>query len=759
MGNNKTILNFIIDHHRFSFVISLLISLPFLINVPNIKTVSSVDEFKLNNHPNYIFYEDFKKIFGNDEFFVIVFKDNLIFSKKNLTLLKEITEKLEAIEEVREVKSLANIDELQGSEEYFEVKPFLEEIPETSQEFISLKKRAVENKLYLSNFISKNAQTAALIVYTYDRPDNPNYRAALIEKTESLLEKYKNIGDKKIDFYIAGFTKINNDMSLSMEKDTSIFVPITYLLITFLIWIFFKNIRLTFIAVLNISICLGSTMGLFAITDITLNNVTTIVPSLIMALALSDTVHIFSHLEKTVLNTSQDKKKALFKVLSRVIYPCFLTSFTTAIGFGSLLTSELAPIRNFGLIASCGMIFEFLFSFLFLPPLILLCNPHKIFTIDSAEKGMNRFLRNLSEKVHNHFKMITVAGVIICLASIFLASQINVETDFVKYFKEHSPVRTSIDFVEKNMSGVGSLDISFSSQEIDAFKNPANLKLIEKVQTFINAQTGVDVTVSLVDFIKDMNESFHNEDPRYYKLPENQELISQYLLIYDSDNIDDFVNDTYDHSRLSARLSIHSSSEKFALINKIQQYINGCEATEKNDIKMRITGKAIQEVDIIHSLVKGQISSLLLAFIIIAICMFVVCNSFYLGLISLIPNLFPLLVNFGIMGAFGISLNTATSLISAVALGIVVDDTIHFISELRLQTKKGNPVSDAVHNVIVQKGRGMMSSSLIMSIGFSVLVFSNFVPTIQFGVLSALIMLTGIVGDMLLLPAILLFKR
>ncbi|MDA3789852.1 MAG: MMPL family transporter, partial [Desulfobacula sp.] len=262
---------------------------------------------------------------------------------------------------------------------------------------------------------------------------------------------------------------------------------------------------------------------------------------------------------------------------------------------------------------------------------------------------------------------------------------------------------------------------------------------------------------SLADFIKDMNESFHNENHEYYKIPDARPLIWQYLLLYDSKDIDDFVNDSYNRARISARLSTHSTSEKLSLLNTIKTYID--KYPLESDMEIKVPGKALQEVNIINSLVKGQVVSLVLASSIIGICMFIVFRSFYLGIISFIPNLFPLLINFGIMGAFKIPLNTATALISAVALGIVVDDTIHFISEYRLQRKEKKSKELSIEAAIVRKGRAIITTTLILSAGFSVLALSSFVPTIQFGILTTIIMLTAIVGDLVLLPAVLLLKK
>lgn len=748
----NTFLKFVTTHYVFSLIFSLLIFLPFLLNVPRVKKVSSVDDFKLHDHPDFIFYDKVKEIFGNDEFFVIAFERDTVFSRQNLAMLRNITEGLEELEEVRKVKSLTNIDYIEGGEDYFQVTKFLSELPKNNEAFAQLAQKAIEEELYLSNLISQDAKTAAIVVYTYDRPGDTEYRKKLINKTNLILEKYRT---PDIKFHISGWTKINYDLTTFIDRDTSIFIPITYLLIIIMVWLFYRNMRLTIIAFLNISICLFSTIGLFAVSGITLNNVTSLVPSLVMALSLSDTVHIFSHLNKSILNRYADKREALLETLKQVSVPCFMTTLTTAAGFASLMVNELDPIKDFGFIAAIGMILEFVFSFLFLPPLILLCNPHKIFTIWDENNGrMERFLFNLLKVIRTNKKSILASGIIATLISLYFATTIRVETNFVEYFKKQSEVRKSIDFVEKKMSGVGSLDISFQSTEENAFLNPDNLKMIENVQHFLESNKGVDLTTSLVEFLKDMNKSFHNEVDNYYTLPESRQLIAQYMLLYDSDEITEFVNDIYTHTKISARLSIHSSMEQQKLIDNVEEYIKKIDTPENMEIK--VTGRALESVRIIDSLVTGQILSLILASCVIGLCMFAVLKSIPLGLLSLLLNLFPLLVNFGCMGLWGISLNTATALISAVAIGIVVDDTIHFVSEYNRQRLLGRNRALSVERVMLKKGRAILTTSLILSAGFGVLVFSNFIPTVQFGILSALLMLIAVLGDLVLLPAILL---
>jgi predicted RND superfamily exporter protein len=535
-----------------------------------------------------------------------------------------------------------------------------------------------------------------------------------------------------------------------MKADVTIFIPLCYLFVTLTVWLVFRNLRLTLLAVVNISVCTGATMGAFPLLGITLNNITTIVPPLIMAMALSDVVHICAHLERDALAEARSPERALQGILQRVVTPSFLCSLTTAVGFISLAVSDIPPIRDFAYTASLGMVFEFIFSFLLLPPLLLRCSPQRIFTRGQGGASFTRPLQRLSDFVQAHPKAISITAAVLMAVSAWQASTIRVETNLLEFFKSTTPLRRDLDFVESRLSGVGSVDISLKADAPDAFRNPANLRTIEKLQTHAESLGGVDRTMSFVDFLKDMNQAFHNEDPAFHALPDSRDMVSQYLLLYDSDDIEDFIAADYDHARILVRLSEHSSAGQANIIDELRSFIAGLDA---GGLDIRITGRAVQDVNTLDALVWGQIQSLALAAAVIFLIMFLALRSFATGALSIIPNIFPIAVNFGIMGALGVPLNTATALISVVALGIAVDDTIHFLTEYNRKRAQGISVRDTLRQVTVEKGVAITATSAILTIGFGVLLFSNFTPTMNFGGLSAVIMVTAWVGDVVVLPA------
>lgn len=740
---------FLTTHSIFFSVIACCVVLFFLYFIPSVRNVEDVDHFILPHDPDNIFYKHFKQTFGNDEFFIIAFDKEDIFLPENIDLLASITSDLEDIEEIREVESLSNTDLVVGGEDYFEVRQFFEEIPEDIETLQFLKRKAITNRLYVNNLISADAKTTAIVVSAFDRPEDDYYRSRLMSEVEGVLESYSDRVDR---FYLAGKTVTDTGMTTYIDRDTTVLVPLCYLLIIVTIFLFYRNIRLVFIAIVNTSVCVACTMGFFGLTGITQNSVTTIVIPLVMALSLCDTVHIFSHLDRRILTVEPDRKQALALALSSVISPCFLTTLTTAIGFLSLYVSDIPPIREFAVTAAMGMVFELFFSFTLMTSMILLNNPQKIYRNHTDEKIMSKCLASLFHFSFKYRKRIIALAGAVTLFSVAAASVVKIETNVTLFFKETSPIRKDLAHIESTLGGVESLDISLISNTEGAFIEPDNLQFVDYLQSKIQAIKGVDVTLSFVDFLKDMNRAFYNDNETYYSIPKSRELVAQYLLLYDSDDIEDFVNSTYDQARISIRISEHNSNQQEAIIRQLKEII----AEEKlPDTDLRVTGRVLQDVNVINSIFWSQIYSLGLAAGIIWLIMFLVLKSFKFGVISSVPNFFPLVLNFGIMGLLGIPLNTATALIATVAIGIAVDDTIHLMSEIHRRYSKGIPIHLAVSSSIQIKGRAIITSSIILCCGFGILGFSSFVPTAYFGILCAGIMLSAIVGDLFFLPSFL----
>ncbi len=748
--------NQIFRHPKFYFSIIVLITIGCAFLYSKLPVETSVESLIMEDDPDLLFYNTFKEQFGEDEFLVVGFSEPRIFSPAYLRFIQKLTEQFENIEEVDDVVSLTNVEDIIGSEDDFVVEPLVKEVPDDPHSIETIKHRALTNPLIEGNLVSPDGKAALFVIRTRSHPDDETYDARLIRKVKEVLENRPD-QFKHINFHLAGWLVTDVNMSGYMNKDLKNMMPLTYALIIGLLVFFLRNGWAVFLSILNVSVCLVCTMAVLYLTGGAVSPMTAILPPLIMALSVSDSVHIFTEFLKK--DRSQAPLPQLMReTLKHLWVPCFLTSLTTAVGFASLSISRIPPIRHFGLAAAGGMMIEFCLSMSIIPIGIYF---FRNFT--SLKQPSHLKAGSVQALVQKLAVFIPRAKVYVCAVSVLLIglsvwgiSKLNVETNLMEYFREKSEVYQDARFIDHELGGVNTMEVSFEAKERDAFLLPANLKVIERIAQYLRERPEIGKVTSINDFLKEMNQSFHSEDPAYYELPDSREMAAQYLLLYGGDELDNFTDTNYQWARLSARITEHSSSRLKVYIEQLKDFI------EKNlgesDLQIRVTGKTYLVNKLVKNIVDSQVQSLSVAFLIIFGMLFIVFRSLSIGFISIIPNTLPIIFNLGFMGLAGIPLNTATAIISAVAIGIAVDDTIHFLNQYQNERQIGKSIRQATSTAIETKGVPIMTTSLILIGGFGILVLSSFVPTIQFGLLCSIIMLFAVVSDLAILPAVLLLK-
>ena len=719
-----------------------------------LKTETSVESLIIEKDPDLLFYEQFKKQFGEDEFLVVGISAQDVFESTALKFIQKQTSELEKIDEIKEVVSLTNVDDLIGSEDDFIVQPLIMNIPKDEQSSENLRQRAQQNTLIKNSLLNTQSTATLFFIRPKSEPDDSGYDERLVRQVETLFSQTADPWPG-YGYHIAGWLVTDVNLSRSMQRDMATFMPLTYLLLIILVSIALRNRWAVLLAIINVSICLIWTLALLNLIGGAMSPITSILPPLMMALAVSDSIHLFVEFLK------QDRRQ---KPISLIIHdtvralsiPCFLTSFTTAIGFASLAISRVPPISHFGIAAAGGMLLEFIFSMTIIPlGLYFLRNKISLKQAPITDTSLfHSKLKNFAFKFPPYRKTILLGTAVLILASLVAATNIRVETNLLEYFKTSSGIYQDSQFIDRQLGGVETIEVSLQAEEPDQILEPEVLALIEKVENYLLKQSIVSEVNSVDNFFREMNKAFHNEDKTYFILPDTRAMAAQYLLIYDGDEINNFIDPQRQWTRISARITEHNSSIVAGHLDELRKYLE--DLTRGTHIKARITGKTLIANKLIDLIVSSQVQSLSLAFVLVFLVMFSIFRSWKLGLISIVPNILPILLNFAVMGIFAIPLNSATAIIAAVAIGIAVDDTIHFICQYQLQRTSGVPILDAIQGSIIDKGTPLIMTSLIMTGGFGILLFGSFVPTIQFGLLSALIMLFALISDLVVLPALLL---
>ncbi|MCM8775824.1 MAG: efflux RND transporter permease subunit [Candidatus Omnitrophica bacterium] len=716
--------------------------------IPRIRFENSVESFFPRKDPARNYYNQFKEIFSDDQLIVLVIPMGDVFTKESLTIIDDLSKKIEGLPLIRKVSSITEAQDIVGSEEGFEVLPFIEKIPEDSGELAQLKKSALANPLYQLDVVSADGKIASLMIQPRYVSDPDRYKK-IMDQVRAILDQSPLRGR---EYYIAGEPLVELQMTQDMWKDLGVFLPLTYLCLALLIFLLFRNLQSVFILNVVITLCIGALMGLIGALGMTMNAVTVGLPSLILCIASLDGIHILG-LYRFYLSKHHSPQKALEMSLAESLVPCFLTSVTTVVGFQSMAVSDLVPIRQFGILGGLATALAYPICVLTMPYLMQLVPVH--FTVQAFHKEQNilmPFFRRIQKWYERKWLMtffiLSIVG--ISLAGI---SRIRVETNHLKFLRKHSPVKIATEYIQKNIAGIMPLEITVETPQEDAAKEPRILKQIEKLQNFLVTLPKVDKSVSMVQFIKEMHQAMNNEDPDFYFIPDSRELIAQYILTYSfsgrDNDLDDFVDYNYRIARIRGRMEQQSSAELKVTLGAIQNFI------KKNfdpDLKVRITSHSLLQANMVDTLVEGQIGGLTLEFFLMILIFAWAHRSLVIGLFSLVPNVIPLMTTAGLMGWTGISLNAGTAMTVCIAFGLVVDDTIHFFHHARECLKKETNPSWVTLKIFEVVGSPVLFTSALLTSGFVILVFGQSLLTVAFGILCAFAIVWALVCELFITP-------
>ncbi len=731
---------------RTVLLIIFLVTVISLFVLPKIRFDTSVTAIIIEDHPEFNYFREWQQQFGTDHFIIVVFKDEeTIFRPHVLKLISDLTSKIENLKYVRRVTSLSNAIDIRTDKEGLIVDSFYREIPTTQAALKDLSKRALENPIFLKNIISPDGKTTSFLIEIEDIAGQELYRKITVDKVKEL---FKNAGINPI--HLSGNTVLNYSLSDYMQRDLSTFLPLVLILIFIVLYVIFRSLPFIALSMSVVFVSLVWTMATLYLERGSMNNFTTIIPPLIIILSIAYSIHLLSEYRKEC--ASSNAKKAISSTVKKVLAPCFLSSITDIVGFASLSISKIPAMKDLGIVSAIGIGFAFIITFSLLPAILTL---YPVYNSRSTPKllPINKILIRIADFSAHHKIIILFSSIMIIILSLFFATKIKVETNLMEFFKKKSPFYQDTLFMEKELSGgTQILEISLKAKEIDTFKDPELLRRIERLQIFLTTLPRVDKITSLVDYLKRTNQAFHNSNPEYYCLPDSRPLVAQYLLLFNYKDLKPFIDTDYKWASIQVRLSENSSAKIKILIEKTDKYLK----QNFPDLETHITGVPALEVATIDNMVNSQISSLPLAMLTIFALIFILFRSIPVGLISIAPNVFPLIVNFGLMGLLGISLNTSTATISAIAIGIIVDDTIHLLHGFEERIKLHGNYEKAMYETIEMKGEAIFSTAVILFFGFGILVFSNFIPIIQFGFLTAFIMFSGSLVELIITPALLL---
>ncbi|MEA2082693.1 MAG: MMPL family transporter [Thermodesulfobacteriota bacterium] len=731
----------------FVLIAILAVFVFFVAHIPKMTIITSFESFFVEDDEAIRTYDEFKKEFGNDKtvYILVEPRQGELFTLDNMAVLKKITEDLEKnIPFLDEIVSITNAEFIEGQENTLRVYDLMVDFPKTEKELLQIKKKILDREIYRDSIISKDGEKTGILIKLLLEEDDPDYEKKV---AQTVREVFAGDEYQQLKYHEVGAVLFDTEFQTHVRKETMKFFRLSVILIMTLLYFFMRRLYAVYVPLAVVILSVVMTFGLLAMTT-SMKVTCTIILPLVVTIGVCDSIYIVSMFRKYFINAGE-RKKAIVQAMKKCGLPCLITSLTTIMGFLALSAVPIIPVREAGLFCAFGTAMCFIMS-ITLGIILLSFGKNKADEKKSQmavkEDIYHRAMTKLADINIKYRRLILAGALILTCFCVYETSTIVTDNNFLAYMGDEFEVKGDIQYVDSRMCGSSTLEVVFDTGVKDGIKDPEVLREIEGLQNFAKKEPLVMATSSVVDVIKTINKTLHNEDPEFYRIPETKNEVAQYLLLYESsggERLDKVVTFDYEKARLILRTKTVGSRDALPFYENIKNF------TDKHikKSKITITGADALKVRVIDYILQAQITSVLLAFGMITIMMMIVFGSIRTGLITMIPNIFPVIFILGFMGITGRNLGMMNAMISAVAIGIAVDDTIHFFSHYREARRHAKDVTDAFYTTMQEVGRPMFFTSMALTIGFSVVMISSMNNVAEFGVLMSLAVFVSLLSD------------
>jgi len=700
-------------------------------------------------HEGLEFYQFARRNFGSDETIMVVIDADDVFTPQTVALISRLTARLAKVPGVQGVVSLTNALTIRSTDYGMDIAPIMEKLPETPEGYEALRHDVMANPLIASVLISEKNDTTAILVNLEDTQDQEFFTQ--VNQAVDLIVKEEAQGTR---VWITGSTRIKHATTKIVLDDLVTYPPVITLVMMALLWLMLRSIVGVLVPLVTVIISVVWTVATITLLGYSLNILTALVPPLLMILTMSYSMYIVSEFRSLPGERKQGGEDPVAEVLHKISLPLSLAGLTTAIGFSSLYMSDLNAIREFGLFSVIGVIYATIVTLTFTPSMLVLLrrfSPAKRASQYRAkDAAIDRLIQRVARFDAENQKLIYVIAGVVFVISIAGMTQLRVGTEHITNFRPDSEIRLAFEHANKRLNGINPFNIIVQSKYPNAFKEPANLKAIEELQTWLEAQPEIGGVTSLVNYIKFVNQAFHDNDPAFDTIPDSAKTVAQLLFFTESDDTKRLVDSSHRAINIIVRAKVIDSDDVTKLIARVNERLKQL----PEHMEARATGNPVLMNQVIQDIMWGQVESVFLSLIIVYAVLASLFLSYRVGFIAIIPNLLPVVVYFGALGILGISLNPSTSLIAPMILGVAIDDTIHYFACFnnfaRVQT---NPKQATVMTLGVI-GRPATYTSLALCVGFLILTTSDLRMQAQVGGMASFALLVAWLSDFFLTPAL-----
>ena len=674
---------------------------------------------------------------------MVGYKRDSLFTVHQLRELKAIIDSIKTIPNVADVQSIWSAEEMINNNGTLKFDSFLD-VDSLESNLKEARSRITSDSFTEGFLINKEANTTAFFLEIDEENNTYASRNDIITELNIILADYPNT-----DFKITGIPYFRNQYVNILNEEVIFYISFSSVLI-----ILFRSISGIFIPMLIVWFTVLFTVAAITLTGGYLEIMSSTIAPILLCVGVADSIHMISKFDDAVQN-GMKQRKAILEMMLTLGSATFLTSITTAIGFGTLITSSVVPMKRFGIYTALGVLIAYTITILFLPAILKITNIKKVFKENGGKlyPWIGDKLLSLSGFNKKHYRKISyiTLGISLLIALGIFKLQVNGRV-FDDVSRDSVLIQDS-NFFSENLAPAFPLEFVIDTNEPEGITNPDFIQRIEDFQKYLLSFPEIQRATSFSTLLKELHEVMSPDEASVSALPNDQSLIAQYLLlleITDNSILENVTDFDYQKLRVAAQTEDAGSKRINEIKGSVQSYIN--ENFENETVT--ITGSTILSANLVGKMVYSLASSIGLAFICISILMAFLFKDFKMVLISLIPNIMPLVVVAGIMGFLGVDIKPSTAVIFTIAFGIAVDDTIHYLARLRIELKRGLNIEDALEITTQKTGRAIIITSMILLIGFGTLITSEFTSTTLMGILISSTIFVAVIADLVVLPSL-----
>ena len=707
-------------------------------------------------------YNNFLDIFGEEgNLIVLGVKDSSLFTVDKLNAWNQLSDSFKDYDEVEAVISVKDLQKLtkNTSEERFQLEPFIKDSISSYEQLSKLQEELFEQFPFYDNFLyNKDSKTVrSIISLKKDIVNSPARKDFIIETLEGRITDFETKNGMNVR--VSGMPYIRTLNSQNIVDEIPVFIGAALLVTSLIFFLFFRSFRATFISLIVVCIGVMWTFGILGLLGYEITVLTALIPPLIIVIGIPNCIFLINKYQHEV-KSHGNKVKSLQRVITKIGNATLMTNVTTASGFATFILTESKLLKEFGIVASLSILAIFILCLLIIPIIYTFLPFPKDRHLEHLNKRWIGGFVDWMEQMVKHRKItIYITSLILIILSMIGINQIRISGSLIEDMPKNAAFFQDIRFFEEEFNGIMPLEIMVDTKRKKGVMKLSTLKRMNELEELIIEIPELSQPVSVVGLSKYSKQAYYNGNPKYYQLPTSQE--NNFILSYaknsetDVNLLESFVDSTGQYARITTFMKDVETDRIERIEEDLQNKIDKLFPEERYNVTL--TGKALVFQKGTKYLVKNLVISLSLAIILISLFMAYMFRSFRMIIVSLVPNLLPLLITAGLMGYVGVPIKPSTILVFSIAFGISVDDTIHFLAKYRQELQANHwKIRKSVYAALRETGVSMFYTSIVLFFGFSVFTISSFGGTVALGALVSATLLFAMLSNLLLLPSLLL---